>query len=83
METVSATALTDELTTAMAAQGITVEITGVSVKVTGESARAWSCYSVSTGMQTATRPGCTIFDNRIKSVLYTFCSVKKCFIHSI
>ena len=42
-------------------------------EVSGESARACSHYSVSTSTQTATPPGCTIFDPR----------VKKCLIHSL
>ena len=51
--------------------------------VVTESARACSYHSISTGMQTATPPGCTIFDPRVKSVLYTFCSVRKCRRHTV
>ena len=48
-----------------------------------ESACAHSYYSISTGMQTA-HPRLYHFLTPVsKSVLYTFCSVKKCLIHSI
>ena len=48
-----------------------------------ESARAHSYYSISTGTQTATPPGCTIFDPRVTKCLivsyagYTFSGVPK------
>ena len=54
-----------------------------------ESAGACSYYSISTGMQTGTPPGCTIFDLRVKiyivseSVVYTQYSVQKCLIDSL